>query len=81
MKAIRYLNMQRIQSKQAGKVCTRCGNSHTTGDCRAEEMNVGVVVRLDTLQESADRNSVSGRSRAIRASDRKPVSRAGYRVI
>ena len=81
MKAIRYLNMQRIQSKQAGKVCTRCGNSHTTGDCRAEGMNVGVVVRLDTLQESADRNSDSGRSRAIRASDRKPVSRAGYRVI
>ena len=81
MNLISYLNMPRRQSKQAGKVCTRCGNSHTTGDCRAEGMNVGVVVRLDTLQESADRNSVSGRSRAICASDRKPVSRAGYRVI
>ena len=81
MNSISYLNMPRRQSKQAGKVCTRCGNSHTTGECRAEGMNVGVVVRLDTLRGSADRNSDSGRSRAIRASDRKPVSRAGYRVI
>ena len=73
--------MPRRQSKQAGKVCTRCGNLHTADDCRAEGMNVGVVVRLDTFQKSVDRNCVSGRSRAIRASDRKPVSRAGYRVI